>query len=89
MGRMKKNRYNFPQHATNSNNNIYNRYVENMFYTDEYDGPFTPDDSEKTPKWKKNGRYDIYHSPYDNTDMHQDRRTVAQHYIDRTARPNG
>ena len=86
---MKKNRYNFPRSATNSNNTMYNRYVENVYYSDEYNGTFHPDESERTPRWKKNGRYDLYHESGDNTDMHQDAHTVAQHYIDRTSRTHG
>ena len=86
---MKKNKYNLPRHATNSNNTIYNQYVEDMFYADDYNGNPAGDEGEHTPRWKKNGRHDIYHTPYDNTDMHQDAATVAQHYIDRTSRPHG
>ncbi|MBQ8605052.1 MAG: hypothetical protein IJ410_09460 [Oscillospiraceae bacterium] len=86
---MKKNKYNFPKHATNSNNEIYNQFVEDMYYDENFDGPLTVDDNERPPKWKKNGKLDIYHAHYDNTDPHMDPYTVAQHYIDRTQRPHG
>ncbi|MBR5521534.1 MAG: hypothetical protein IKU54_06005 [Oscillospiraceae bacterium] len=84
---MNKNKYNFPRKAANSNNRIYNRYVENMYYEDEYEHPRKGDVHENTPQWKKNGRIDVYHSEEDNTDPHQSPYTVAQHYIDRTSRP--
>ena len=86
---MKKNKYNFPRRATNSNNTQYNQYVEDMYFLQEYNGPLTVPDTERTPRWKKNGRLDIYHEPDDNTDYHQDPYTVAQHFIDRTEMPHG
>lgn len=86
---MKKNKYNFPKHATNNNNQIYRQFVEDVYYDDTFDGPVHVDDSERTPQWKKNNRLDIFHTEYDNTDMHVDPYTVAQHYIDRTSRPHG
>ena len=86
---MKKNKYNFPRYATNSNNPIYNRYVEDMYFEDDYRGPLCPQESEQTPHWKKNGRIDVYHEPYDNTDYHEDPYTVAQKYMDRRQFTNG
>ena len=86
---MNKNRYNFPEKARNSNNMQYDRYVEDMYYTEDYAGPADVSEEERTPRWKKNGRLDIFHEPDDNTDWHQDPYTVAQHYIDRTRRPHG
>lgn len=86
---MKKNKYNFPRRATNSNNEEYNQYVEDMYFLEEYNGPLTVSDAERTPEWKKNGRTDIWHEPDDNTDYHEDPYTVAQHYIDRTQMPLG
>ena len=50
---MKKNKYNFPRRATNSNNTEYNRYVEDMYFADEYAGPLDPEDTEQTPRWKR------------------------------------
>ena len=86
---MKKNKYNFPRRATNSNNPVYNQYVEDVYFSEDYNGKFQPDEKENTPRWKNNGRMDIFHTPYDNTDCHDDPYTVAQHYIDRTRRPHG
>lgn len=80
---MKKNKYNFPRRATNSNNSEYNRYVEDMYFSDDYSGPLEPEDTEQTPCWKRNGIKDIYHEPYDNTDYHEDPYTVAQKFMDR------
>ena len=86
---MKKNRYNFPRHATNSNNPIYKKYVEDMYFSDDYDGPISVSDTERTPQWKKNGRLDIYHEPDDNTDYHEDPYTVAQKFMDRSQFTHG
>ena len=86
---MKKNKYNFPQRATNSNNPIYNQYVEDMYYENEYHGPKEPDMRENTPKWKRNGRIDLFHEQDDNTDPHQDPYTVAEHYYERKTMPHG
>jgi len=86
---MKKNRYNFPRRATNSNNTEYNQYVEDMYFDN-----ILPEDSKKDPQmktsdWKKNGRIDIYHQRHDSTDPHDDPYTVAEHYYERTTMTHG
>ncbi len=86
---MKKNKYNFPRHATNSNNAEYNGFVEAMYFDEDYSMSPYPPDTEQTPQWKKNGRLDIYHDPYDNTDYHEDPYTVAQKFVDRRQMPHG
>lgn len=86
---MKKNKYNFPRRATNSNNTLYNQFVEDMYFENEYDGPFSVPDTERNPKWKENHRLDVYHESDDNTDYYQDPATVAQHFMDRTQMPHG
>jgi len=86
---MKKNRYNFPKKATNSNNTEYNQYVEDMYYAD-YVPPHTKTDPEmKKSGWKKNGIIDVYHESHDSTDPHDDPYTVAEHYYERTTMTHG
>ena len=86
---MKKNRYKIPGYAANTNNKEYNRYVEDMYFENRDGLTPPPPDTEQTPRWKRNGRLDIYHDPYDNTDYHEDPYTVAQKFIDRTRMPHG
>ena len=35
---MKKNSYNFPRRASNSNNTMYNQYVEDMYFEEDTTG---------------------------------------------------
>ena len=86
---MKKNRYNFPHHATNSNNSQYNRFVEEMYYEDNYTKPAETVNGKKVAPWRKNGRVDLYHDETDGNGVYQDPYTVAQHFYDRTTMPHG
>lgn len=86
---MKKNRYNFPRRATNSNNVEYNQYVEDMYFVDTLPENSKKEPQMKTSDWKKNGRIDIYHEKDDSTDPHDDPYTVAEHYYERTTMPHG
>ena len=83
-----KNKYNFPQHATNSNNNEYNEYVEDLFFETEKYG-YEPKNvkSDKNRKHLCNGRIDIYHNQSDSENFQEDPYTVAQKFINRTQFP--
>ena len=85
---MKKNKYNFPQRATNSNNTQYNQYVEDMYFENEY-LPKPTTNKKVTADWRNNGRIDVYHDEIDDGEINQDPYTVAQHYYDRTTMPYG
>ncbi len=87
---MKKKNYSFPRRELYGNNHLYNRYVEAEYFNDDTDRLTPPPpDTEQTPRWKNNNRLDIFHTPYDNTDYHEDPYTVAQKFIDRTEMPHG
>lgn len=86
---MKKNRYNFPRHAVNSNNTQYNQYVEDMYFADTMPENIVKNPQMKTSGWKKNGITDIYHEKNDSTDPHDDPYTVAEHYYERTTMTHG
>lgn len=84
---MKKNKYNFPRRATNSNNTQYNQYVEDMYFANEYKPEET--NHKTTAQWRNNGRIDMYHDEIDDGQISQDPYTVAQHFYDRTTMPHG
>ena len=86
---MKKNRYNFPRRATNSNNPVYNQYVEDVYFSDHMPNEITESCGRKNVAWKNNGRTDVYHDELDDITIHQDPETVAQHYYERTTMPHG
>ena len=81
---MKKNDYNFPRRATNSNNTQYNQYVEDMYFENSYE---PPKGKKAVADWRKNGRIDIYHDELDQGQIWEDPYTVAQHFYDRTTMP--
>lgn len=81
---MKKNKYNFPKVATNSDNSIYNRYVEDKYFENTKSNV----KNKNSENWKHNKRLDYYHLPLDdNDDFEEDPYTVAQNFIDRTQFP--
>lgn len=84
---MKKNKYNFPRYASNSNNSIYNQFV-NDFYYEDINSKHTDNKKEKNNEnWTKNGRIDLYHQNKDGDVFEEDPYTVAQKFIDRTQFP--
>ena len=85
---MKKNSYNFPRRATNSNNTQYNQFVEDMYFENSYN-PSQPHNKKAVADWRKNGRVDLYHDEIDGDEIYQDPYTVAQHFYDRTTMPYG
>ena len=86
---MKKNKYNFPRRATNSNNTVYNQYVEDMYFEGDYTQPEEVESKKIVADWRKNGRIDLYHDEIDGNGVYQDPYTVAQHFYDRTSMPHG
>ena len=84
---MKKNNYNFPRRATNSNNPQYNQYVEDMYFDGDY--PHPQPKRTRGDNWRKNGITDMYHDELDDGSIYQDPYTVAQHFYDRTTMPYG
>lgn len=86
---MKKNRYNFPRRATNSNNTEYSQFVEDMYFEGNHTPPKEVENRKKVAHWRKNGIPDYYHDETDGNGVYQDPYTVAQHYYDRTTMPHG
>ena len=84
-----KNKYNFPRHATNSNNPVYNQYVEDVYFEEDYVQPKETQNKKIVADWRKNGRIDLYHDETDGNGVYQDPYTVAQHFYDRTTMPYG
>ena len=84
---MKKNKYNFPRYASNSNNSIYNQFVNDMYYDEVDEKDIDRKRHKNNEKWTKNGRIDIYHQNKDDEIFEEDPYTVAQKFIDRTQFP--
>ena len=85
---MKKNKYNFPRYATNSNNTQYNRWVEEEYFRDEPQQPVRGDEANRKERRKPEEGH-LYFDPMASDDYQEDPYTVAQHFEDRTERPNG
>lgn len=85
----KKNRYNYPRYATNSNNTEYNQYVEDMYFAEVVPEYATEDPQMRKSGWKENGRIDIFHERHDSTDPHDDPFSVAEHFFERTTMTHG
>ena len=89
-----KDKYNFPKHAHNSNNHLYNQWVEAQFYNGFYCGgdEFCSDWDGISPvpeEFDTNYKTDEYRQPKDGNGFQEDAYTVAQKFIDRTQFPLG
>lgn len=84
---MKKNKYNFPRYASNSNNSIYNQFVNDMYYNEVDEKDRYNEKNKNNENWTKNGRIDLYHQAKDDDVFEEDPYTVAQKFIDRTQFP--
>ena len=83
-----KNKYHFPREAHNSNNNEYNRYVEDLFNeTEKYGYKKKKVKPVRQENWTHNGNVDVYHLPKDEEVFQEDPYTVAQKFINRTEFP--
>lgn len=85
--KMKKNKYNFPRYASNSNNSIYNQFVNDMYYNEVDEKDRYNEKNKNNENWTKNGRIDLYHQAKDDDVFEEDPYTVAQKFIDRTQFP--